>query len=238
MNKTKIAVLSLFAALALSVSAFGQTALTATKLAAAVTTSANIVRVSSATGILAGNLLFIEDGTGGGSGAGSSEAMLVESISGTVATVVRGYYGSIANAHISGALVITGTPNQFYCGRTFRGLHCHGPAGHAVHQREKRKPVAVLFGHGLVGARVFQHCSASRNHYGRRFGCRRYEPLGSAVSHHRRNWRSRPGDPRPRSVWPPAEVRRPTLSVRTSASSRTAPSPPPRRTTSRWRQRR
>jgi hypothetical protein len=114
MNKTKIAVLSLFAALALSASAFGQTALTATKLAAAVTTSANIVRVSSATGILAGNLLFIEDGTGGGSGAGSSEAMLVESISGTVATVVRGYYGSIANAHISGALVITGTPNQFY----------------------------------------------------------------------------------------------------------------------------
>lgn len=116
MNKTKIAVLSLFAALALAfgVTAEAQTALTATKLAAAVTSSANIVRVSSTTGILAGNLLFIEDGTGAGSGAGSSESMLVESVSGTVLTVVRGYYGSIANAHISGALVITGTPNQFF----------------------------------------------------------------------------------------------------------------------------
>jgi hypothetical protein len=114
MNKIKIAVLSLFLALALAfgVTAEAQTALTNTTFAAAVTASATQVRVASATGIVAGNLLFIEDGTG--AGLGSSESMFVESVSGTVLTVVRGYYGSIANPHILGALVITGTPSQFY----------------------------------------------------------------------------------------------------------------------------
>jgi hypothetical protein len=114
MNKIKIAVLSLFLALAMAfgVTAEAQTALSQTTFAAAVTASAQQVRVASATGIVAGNLLFIEDGTG--AGLGSSESMFVESVSGTVLTVVRGYYGSIANPHISGALVIFGQPNQFY----------------------------------------------------------------------------------------------------------------------------
>lgn len=86
-----------------------QTALTATKLSAAVTsTSATTIRVSSATGITAGNtILFIEDGTTYG-----GEAVFVNSVSGTAIGVTRGYSG-YASLHINGALVLVGNPTQF-----------------------------------------------------------------------------------------------------------------------------
>lgn len=106
-------------------SAFGQTTLTQTTLAAAVNASQQVITVASATGISAaapltgnvygpqtGTMLFIEDGTSGT--VGNTEAMLVTSVNGTNIGVVRGYSSTLGVAHIAGALVFVGTPNQFY----------------------------------------------------------------------------------------------------------------------------
>src|SRR6185437_14851529 len=84
---------------------FGQTKLTATSLSSAVTSSATSVTLGSVTGVTANTILFIEDGTSGGSGqyAGRPEAMFVVSVpaSGTTVQVQRGYDQTPPAAHIS-----------------------------------------------------------------------------------------------------------------------------------------
>lgn len=113
MKKT-LSILSVLSVLALllCLPAFGQTAMTTTTLSAAVSsTSTTTIRVASATGITAGStMLYIEDGTGG---ASAGEALFVNSVNGTAIGVTRGYYGTYANTHISGALVFVGPPNAF-----------------------------------------------------------------------------------------------------------------------------
>jgi hypothetical protein len=89
--------------------AFGQATntnlvLTATKLAAALTQSSNTLRVSSATGITAtSTILYIEDGT-----SKNGEAVFVNAVNGTTISVTRGYNGTQANPHLSGAVVLVG----------------------------------------------------------------------------------------------------------------------------------
>lgn len=83
--------------------ASAQTSLTQTTLSSALTSSATIVRVASATGITAGTTLLYVD----------KEAMFVNSISGTVVGVTRGSAGTKAFAHVSGAMVLSGPPPAF-----------------------------------------------------------------------------------------------------------------------------
>lgn len=111
MKKTLFASLSLFLVLFAGL-AFGQTTMTTTTLSAAVsTTSTTTIRVASATGMTAGaTMLYVEDGTGG---VGAGEALFVNSINGTAIGVTRGYYGTLANTHISGAVVFVGPPSAF-----------------------------------------------------------------------------------------------------------------------------
>lgn len=93
---------------------FAQTSLTFTSLNAAVTNSTSYVSVASTTGIVAGTVLAIEDGTSGSNR--TNEAMYVVSVptTGTVIQVVRGYDQTIPQAHISGALVLAGPTTAFY----------------------------------------------------------------------------------------------------------------------------
>ncbi|HWH56109.1 MAG TPA: hypothetical protein VN682_00690 [Terriglobales bacterium] len=97
---------------------FGQTKLTATSLSSAVTSSATSVTLGSVTGVTANTILFIEDGTSGGSGqyAGRPEAMFVVSVpaSGTTVQVQRGYDQTPPAAHISGAVVLLGPASAFH----------------------------------------------------------------------------------------------------------------------------
>src|ERR1051326_1455013 len=105
--KKLISILSLV--LAFSLAAFGQSTntnliVTATKLSAAMNNSQNSLRVASATGITANTtILFIQDGNGG-----NSEAVFVNSVSGTTIGVTRGYNGTQTYAHLSGAAVLVG----------------------------------------------------------------------------------------------------------------------------------
>jgi hypothetical protein len=114
MKKTLFKLLVAGFLLLLPVFGFGQTSLTFTSFSAAGADSKTTsVVVASATGITAGtSVLFVEDGTGGSS-IGSGELLAVTSVSGTTIGVQRGSGGSIANPHISGALVIVGPPNAF-----------------------------------------------------------------------------------------------------------------------------
>ena len=84
--------------------ALGQTALTQTTLSAAVTSgSTRVLSLTSATNVVANQALFITDGT-----SDNAELVEVNSVSGTAVSVTRGYNGTKANAHISGALVFVG----------------------------------------------------------------------------------------------------------------------------------
>lgn len=116
MNKTLkslflVGLLCVFASLGFAQT--GATALTQTTLAAAVADgTGTFLRVTSATGIVAGTtVLYIEDGTGGDA-AGTPEAVFVNSVNGTTIGVTRGYYG-LAGPHISGAGVLIGAPAAF-----------------------------------------------------------------------------------------------------------------------------
>ncbi len=99
---------SLGAVLFLAAAAFGQTALTATTLSAGIASKLTTFQVASATGITApsstsaGTVLVVDN-----------EAMSVISVSGTTVHVQRGASGTMANAHISGAMVLAGPPNAF-----------------------------------------------------------------------------------------------------------------------------
>jgi len=102
---------SLFLCFALFIVAsvsFGQTSLTATTLSTATNSTQSSVTVASATGITAGTVIWVEDGT-----VGRSEAMFVVSISGTTAQVQRGYDSTIPRSHISGIAVLAGPPSAF-----------------------------------------------------------------------------------------------------------------------------
>jgi hypothetical protein len=90
-------------ALALSVGASAQTALTQTTLSAAVNSSTTRITVASATGITANSTLLYVD----------NEALFVNSVAGTTIGVQRGASGTKAFAHISGAGVLAGPPNAF-----------------------------------------------------------------------------------------------------------------------------
>lgn len=108
--KRTLTILSVFFGLALS--AFGQTALTATTLSAALNSSANSFTLASATGITAGStLLYFEDGTGGDGNAG--EAAFVNAVNGTTVSVTRGYYGTTAQAHLASTVVVYGPAVAF-----------------------------------------------------------------------------------------------------------------------------
>lgn len=95
-----VAVLALAVAV---VPSFAQTALTATTLSEAVNATQRVVVVASATGVTAGKLLVVDN-----------EAMLVQSITSTSATVQRGVSGTAPGAHASGEGVLVGTPSQFF----------------------------------------------------------------------------------------------------------------------------
>jgi hypothetical protein len=83
---------------------FGQTALTQTSLAAAVSSSSGTtVRLTSATGVTAGSTLIYVD----------REAMFVNALNSTTASVTRGYAGTRATKHISSAMVLIGPPAAF-----------------------------------------------------------------------------------------------------------------------------
>jgi hypothetical protein len=87
----------------LGASAYAQTALTQTTLSAAVSSSTHNIPLTSATGVTAGTSMLYVDG----------EAMFVNSISGKIASVTRGYFGTLAGGHISLSNVLIGPPNAF-----------------------------------------------------------------------------------------------------------------------------
>jgi hypothetical protein len=135
--KNKIVVLSLvLLASMLALPAFGQTLLTQTTLAAAVSNSSTTtIKVASATGITANStVLYIADGNSG-------EAVVVNSVNGTYIGVTRGYQtlGSAA-PHASGALVFVGPSNAFTTVQ---------PSGSCVRANVPYLPVIAL---GLGGA--------------------------------------------------------------------------------------
>lgn len=99
----------LTAPLAFSQATASNLKLNATSLSAALTQSSNALSVASATGITANStVLYLEDGPGG-----NSEAVFVNSVSGTRIGVTRGYNGTQANAHLSGTVVLAGAPQAF-----------------------------------------------------------------------------------------------------------------------------
>lgn len=81
----------------------GQTYITSTTLAAAVTSpSTDTISVASATGVSAGRVIYVD-----------REAMTVVSVSGTSVRVFRGAFGTVAGTHGNGATVLVGVPAQF-----------------------------------------------------------------------------------------------------------------------------
>lgn len=99
--------LALLAALALPVPLFAQATVTSTTLSAAVTNATgapSTITVTSATGFSAGRIVFVD-----------REAMLIlpSYVSGTTIPVQRGYAGTVANPHASGATVYVGPTNYF-----------------------------------------------------------------------------------------------------------------------------
>lgn len=85
--------------------AAAQSTLTTTTLSAAIaSTSINQFRVASTTGFTAGSSYIMVD----------KELMSVNSVSGTTITVTRGYEGTLASTHASGATVYAGNATLFY----------------------------------------------------------------------------------------------------------------------------
>lgn len=80
-----------------------QTTLTTTTLTTALNDVNKTVVVGSATNVIAGNYLFID-----------REAMLIQSVSGLTAQVVRGFAGTASRAHLASSTVTAAAPSQFY----------------------------------------------------------------------------------------------------------------------------
>ena len=74
------------------------TSLTNTTLAAALTTSADVCKLTSASGVAVGNFLYVDH-----------ECLFVTAINGVYISIRRGVAGTAASAHISGARIWTGT---------------------------------------------------------------------------------------------------------------------------------
>lgn len=85
--------------------AFAQTALTATTLSAAVDSQTRTIPLASVSGIVAGYIAVIDN-------EGFSIAS-VNSGSSTVTVAPRGYFGTKAFAHLSGAMFLTGPAQAF-----------------------------------------------------------------------------------------------------------------------------
>ena len=113
-------------ALLLASTAFAQTVLTQTTLSSnVISTAQTVLTVTSATGITANNtMLYILDGTASG------EAVFVNAVNGNSISVTRGYFGTLAYIHASGALVFAGPPFLFYSTDP-SGLAPVGPTGTA-----------------------------------------------------------------------------------------------------------
>lgn len=96
-------ILGIVAALALMASvASAQTTLNSTTISAAMTETQKFVLLTSATGVAANDILFVD-----------REALKVISISSTRAEVIRGSNGTTAGPHASGAPIFTGVPAAF-----------------------------------------------------------------------------------------------------------------------------
>lgn len=80
-----------------------QTSLTTTTLSSAVTDSTTVWAVASATGIDAGDYLFVD-----------REAARVLAVNGTNITVQRGFAGTVGRAHGASQTVYVGAPDNFY----------------------------------------------------------------------------------------------------------------------------
>lgn len=102
--KHKIPVLSLLFLLACSAFA-QQNTLTQTSLSAAINNNVQSFYVASATNVTAdpATVLYVD-----------GEAMLVLKVSSTLVTVARAQHGTAAQAHASGAMVLSGRPDHFY----------------------------------------------------------------------------------------------------------------------------
>lgn len=109
------------------VSPSAQTAMSTTTLSSLLTASGNTVVLASATGVDVGDFLVVE-----------REAMIVRSIVSTTATVTRGFAGTAARAHNSGATVYVGAPSTFYQGAA--------PSGACTRADEAYLPRVVLPG--------------------------------------------------------------------------------------------
>lgn len=110
-------ILTVALALLAAVPVYAQTTVDSTTLAAAVTATANQVSVTSATNVAVGNILFVD-----------REAMRVSALSGTVATVTRGFNGTAARAHAALATLYTGPPVEFYASEVVVGSTCTATA--------------------------------------------------------------------------------------------------------------
>jgi hypothetical protein len=105
--------LSLAVFFGLALSAFGQTALTATTLSGAVNASQTFITLGSVTGISVNTVLFIEDGNSGiRQGAEAMQVVAVPS-TGTTVQVLRGYDQTIPTAHLTLVPVLAGPANAF-----------------------------------------------------------------------------------------------------------------------------
>lgn len=80
-----------------------QQTINSTTLAAAATATTSTFSVASASTIATGQVAYVD-----------REMVLITGISSTTLTVTRGYNGTLAVAHDSGALIYTGPPNYFY----------------------------------------------------------------------------------------------------------------------------
>lgn len=103
-----IKTLSLLLLLLVGFSAFGQTALTYTRISSAMNATQSTATLASITNVVVGSVLFLEDGTAGARSAGEALYVIAIPSSGTTVTVLRGYDQTIPNPHISGVPVVAG----------------------------------------------------------------------------------------------------------------------------------
>lgn len=94
-------------------SALAQTIATTTTLSAAVTATATVISVTSATGFTAANYVWAD-----------AEQMLIRSVSGTTITVQRGMNGTAARAHANAERVVTGASDYFHTNDPDYGEAC------------------------------------------------------------------------------------------------------------------
>lgn len=105
--------LSLAFLLVCALSAFGQTALTATTLSGAVTASQTSVTLGSLTGISVNTILFVEDGNSGLRQAAEAMQVIVVPATGTTVQVLRGFDQTIPEAHLTLVPVLAGPASAF-----------------------------------------------------------------------------------------------------------------------------